>query len=128
MSVWTQSWYSHCSLDYINQRNLTLAISKCECRAKGQLGCCKCMHMYFPINGGPVTITCVSELSKSNSMFQRSLPHQVKTQLSTNIKHRRYIHLMWNFLPIHFHTKRLYVHMDEIVDTLFSYGRWLIVC
>ncbi len=54
--------------------------------------------------------------------------HQVKMQYLQNIKHSRYIHLMSNFLSIHFHTKRLYVHMFDIVDTPLSYGRGLIVC
>ncbi len=36
---------------------------------------------------------------------------QSKNQVSTNIKHSRYNHLiMSNFLSIHFHTKSLYVH------------------
>ncbi len=53
---------------------------------------------------------------------------QSKNAVSTNIKHNRYIHLMSNFSSIHFHTKRLYVHIIDTVDTLFSYGRGLIVC
>ncbi len=53
---------------------------------------------------------------------------QSKNTVSTNIKHSRYIHLMSNILSIHFHTKRFYVHMFDIVDTLFSYGRGLIIC
>ena len=56
---------------------------------------------------------------------------QSKNSVSTSIKHTRYIHLMSNFSSIHIHTKRLYVHMFDIVDivdTLFSYGRGLIVC
>ncbi len=53
---------------------------------------------------------------------------QSKNAVSTNIKHRRYIHLMSNFLSIHFYTRRLYVHMFDLVDTPFSYGRGLIVC
>ncbi len=56
------------------------------------------------------------------------LPHKVKTQYLQNIKHSRYIHLMSNFLSIHSHSKRLYEHTFDIVDTLFSYGRALIVC
>ncbi len=35
---------------------------------------------------------------------------------------------MSNFLSIHLCTKRLYVYMFDIVDTLFSYGRGLILC
>ena len=50
-----------------------------------------------------------------------------KKAVSTNIKHSRCIHLMSNFSSIHFHTKRLYVYMFDIVDTPFSYGRGLIV-
>ncbi len=53
---------------------------------------------------------------------------QSKNAVSTNIKHSRYIHLMSNFSSIHFHAKRLYVHMFDIVDTPFSYGRGLITC
>ena len=53
---------------------------------------------------------------------------QSKNVVSTNIKHSRYIHLMSNFLPIYFHTKRLYVHMFDIPDTPFGYGRGLIIC
>ncbi len=54
---------------------------------------------------------------------------QSKNAVSSNIKHCRYIHLMSDFLLIHFHTKRLYVYvyMFDIVDTQFSYGRGLIV-
>ena len=50
---------------------------------------------------------------------------QSKNAVSTNIKHSRYSHLMSNFRPIHFHTKRLYVHM---LDISLSYRRGLIVC
>ncbi len=54
---------------------------------------------------------------------------QSKNAVSANIKHSStYIHLMSNFLSIHFHTKRLYVHMFDKVDTSFSYGGVLIVC
>ena len=53
---------------------------------------------------------------------------EIKNAVSTNIKHSRYIHLMSNFLSIRFHTKRLYVHMFDIVDTPFRYGRGLIIC
>ncbi len=53
---------------------------------------------------------------------------QSKNAVSINIKLSRYIHLMSNFSSIHFHTKRLYVHMFDIVDTPFSYRRQLIVC
>ncbi len=52
---------------------------------------------------------------------------QSKNAVSTNLKHSRYIHLMSNFLSIHSHTKRLYVHMFDIVDTAFNYCRALIV-
>ncbi len=53
---------------------------------------------------------------------------QSKNTVSRSIKLSRYIHLMSNFLSIHFHTRMLYVHMIDIVDTLFSYGRGLIIC
>ena len=53
---------------------------------------------------------------------------QSKNAVSTNINNRRYIHLMSNFSSVHLHTKRLYVYMFDIVDTVFSYGRRLIVC
>ncbi len=53
---------------------------------------------------------------------------QSKNAVSTTIKHGRYIYLMSIFLSIHFHTKRLYVHLFDIVDTPFSYRRGLIVC
>ncbi len=53
---------------------------------------------------------------------------QSKNAVSTNTKHSRYIHLMSNFSSIHFHTKRLYVHTFDLVDTLFSYERGLIDC
>ncbi len=52
---------------------------------------------------------------------------QSKNAVSTNMKHSRNIHLMSIFLSIHFHTKRLYVHMFDIVDTPFSSGE-LIIC
>ena len=48
-----------------------------------------------------------------------------KNTVSTNMKHCRYNHLMPNFSQIHFHTKRLYVHMFDI-ETFFNYGRGLI--
>ncbi len=35
---------------------------------------------------------------------------QSKNTVSTNIKHSKYVYLMSNFSPIHFHTKRLYGH------------------
>ncbi len=57
-----------------------------------------------------------------------NLPHKVKMQYLQNIKHSRYIHLMSNFSSIHFHAKRLYVHMFDIVYTPFSYERGLMVC
>ncbi len=46
-----------------------------------------------------------------------------------NIKHIKYFHLTPNFWSIHYHGKRLHVHMFVIVyvDTAFSYGRALIV-
>ncbi len=59
--------------------------------------------------------------------YFRSAP-QSKNAVSTNIRYSRYIHLMSNFSSIHFHTKRLYVHMFDTLDTPFSYGIGLIVC
>ena len=53
---------------------------------------------------------------------------QSKNIVSTSIKHSRYINLMSNVLSIYFHTKRLYVHMFDIVDIPFSNGTGLIVC
>ena len=52
---------------------------------------------------------------------------QSKNAVSTNIKHSRCIHLMSNLLSIHFHTKRLHVHMFDEVDTPFNYGK-VIAC
>ncbi len=73
--------------------------------------------------------------SKSHAKWYTSEPignsaPQSKNAVSTNIKHTcsRYIHLISNFSSIHFHTKRLYVHMFGIIDTSFSYVRGLIVC
>ncbi len=63
-------------------------------------------------------------------VFSQVLHHfcpQSKNAVSTNIKHSRYIHLMSNFLSINFHTKRLYIHISDDVDTPFSYGRGLII-
>ncbi len=40
-----------------------------------------------------------------------------KNAVSTNIKHSSYINLMSHFSSIHCHTKRLYVHMFDMVDT-----------
>ena len=51
-----------------------------------------------------------------------------KNAVSTYLKYSRYIHLMSNFWSIHFHANRLYVHMFDIVDIAFSYGRGFIVC
>ena len=51
-----------------------------------------------------------------------------KNAVCTSIKPSSYIHLMSNFLSIYFYTKKLYVHMFDIVDTPFSYGRESIVC
>ncbi len=51
-----------------------------------------------------------------------------KNTLSANIKHSRYFHLTSNFWSIHFHAKRLYVHIFDMVDTFFSYWRASIVC
>ena len=48
---------------------------------------------------------------------------QSKNAVLANIKYSRYIHLMLNFLSIYFHTKRLYVNMFDIVDTLFIWKR-----
>ena len=69
-------------------------------------------------------LVCRNRAATSTSAISAS---QSKTAVSTNIKHSRYIHLMSDFLSIHFHTERLYVHMFDVVDTPFSYGRGLIV-
>ncbi len=34
---------------------------------------------------------------------------------------------MSNFSSIHFHTKRLYVYIFDVVDNAFSYGKGLII-
>ena len=44
------------------------------------------------------------------------------------MKYRRYFYLRYNFPSIHFHAKMLYLHMFDIVDTVFSFERKLIVC
>ena len=54
------------------------------------------------------------------SLLNVHISAQSKNAVSTNTKHNRYIHLMLNFSSIHFHTKSLYVHMFDIVDTPFS--------
>ncbi len=69
----------------------------------------------------------IREMSLKSAISLPSAP-QSKNAVSTNIKHSRYIHLMSNFSSILFHTKRLYVHMFDIVDPPFIYGRGLIVC
>ena len=61
-------------------------------------------------------------------LMYTSSASQSKNAVSRNIKQSRYIHLMSNFSSISFHIERLYVHMFDIVDTPFSYGRGLIVC
>ncbi len=64
-------------------------------------------------------------LSFVNYTCSQSCP-QSKNTVSTNIKHSRYIHLMSNFLSIRFPTKRLYVHMFDIVHTpLVMEENWL---
>ena len=35
---------------------------------------------------------------------------------------------MYNFTSIHFHAKKLYLHIFDTVDTAFNYERELIVC
>ncbi len=62
-------------------------------------------------------VFCTISLKVRLQLFQFSKKHS-KNTVSTYIKHSRYIHLMSNFLSIHFHTKRLYVHMFDIVDIL----------
>ena len=43
-------------------------------------------------------------------IYETTLPaQQSKNAVSTNVKHRRYVHFISNFLSIHFHTKRFYV-------------------
>ncbi len=60
-------------------------------------------------------------------MIRTKAAPQSKNTVFTNIIHSRYIHLMSNFLSIHFHMKRLYVHMFDIINTPFIYGRGLIM-
>ncbi len=50
--------------------------------------------------------------------------HQVKNAVSASIKHSRYFH----FWSIRYCSKRLYIHMFDMLDTAFSYGKTLIVC
>ncbi len=45
-----------------------------------------------------------------------------------NIKHSRQFRLTSKFWSIHYCGKRLYVHMFDMVDTAFSYGRALVGC
>ncbi len=61
-------------------------------------------------------------------IYHHNFAPQSKNAVSTNIKHSRYIHLMSNCSSIHFHTKKLYLHMFDAVDTPFSYGKGFIVC
>ncbi len=58
----------------------------------------------------------------------KSSVSQSKKAVSKNIKHSRYINLVKLLVNFNFHTKRLYVHMFDIVDILFSHGRGLVVC
>ncbi len=51
-----------------------------------------------------------------------------KNAVSANTKHGRYFHQTSHFRSIHNCSKRLYVHMFDVVDTAFSYGRALIIC
>ncbi len=54
---------------------------------------------------------------------------QSKNAVSANIKHGRYFHQTSIFWAIYYlWYKKLYVHMVDMVDTVFSYGRALIVC
>ena len=53
---------------------------------------------------------------------------QSKNAVCAFIKHSRYFHLMHNYISIHSHAKKLYLHMSDIVDTAFSYERELIIC
>ena len=43
-------------------------------------------------------------------------------------EHKRYFHSTYNFTSIHSHAKKLYLHMFDKVNTVFSYERELIVC
>ena len=60
--------------------------------------------------------------------YSLSSAPQSKNAVCANIKDSSSIHLMSNFWSIHFHAQRLYVHMFDIVDILFSYERVLIIC
>ena len=51
-----------------------------------------------------------------------------KNAVSADINHSRYFHWTSNFWSIHYCVKRLYVHMFDMLDTVLSYGRALIVC
>ena len=57
-------------------------------------------------------------MSRKKLTVANSAPQQSKNAVATNIKHGRYIHSMSNFLLMHFHTKRLYVHM------FYNYSRY----
>ena len=67
-------------------------------------------------------ITLLSKIFTLSWSSAHSAP-QSKIAVSTNIKHSRYIHLMSNFLSIHVHTKRLYVHVWHSRYSLFSWKR-----
>ena len=69
-------------------------------------------------------------MAKSKNAIIACVKHapQSKNAVCANIKHGRYFHLTSNFWSINFHAKKLYVQMFDTVDTLFSYGRGLIVC
>ncbi len=51
-----------------------------------------------------------------------------KNTVSANIKHSRYFFVTFNFWSIYYYGIRFYIHMFDMVDTAFSYGRALIVC
>ncbi len=58
--------------------------------------------------------------------FNAAVPS--KNAVSANIKHKRYFLFTSSVWSIHYCGKRLYVHMFDMVDTAFRYGRALIVC
>ena len=83
------------------------------------------------IDGMSLTIgssVCISFYDPNKEIFAEYTAVQSKNAVRANIKHNRYFHLTPNFRPIHCHGKRLYGHMFDMVDSIFSYWRALIVC
>ena len=58
----------------------------------------------------------------SDPLGWNTAPQSKRAVSSINIGHSRYIHLMSYSWSTHFHTKRLYVHMFDTVDTPLSYA------